>query len=355
MTGVMKVKQMKDSSISIEDFIGNDAEISKVINFLNDSFHEKIEPDYAFVMASTGNGKTSLVNALGNSFHVKVHRISPYDVSSKDDVNHILEGLNTTTLSKAINQKATHKIILVDDIDLFNKRYQKMLLSKIPKFTSHPIIFTCTNVFRLPRRFWENHIICKLKKPSTKDLEPFLKKKVKDLEIIITHNKIHEIAKKSKSVRSAINSLYSASVNEDTSKDYSIKKKLYMVKNHTIDVPIDNFMLKQLNLNCYDASSIDVLTHLYAQSTHRYLADVHPFVINHQSIRLPSKLGYKKIQKQNQQELTEEQERLCKELHISKQTFLHHYQFLMKQPKKKKTSVVKKKKKPSMTSLSKFY
>jgi len=190
---------------TVDDFIGNKSSVEKLCTWLTKYYHEPTAeiPNYCILSGISGNGKSFLPTLLANSFKVELFQITPLDITSMEDVNEVIKSINTTTLTGG-----RYKLVLIDDIDEYQVGYRTRLM-EIAELSNHPVIFTCKKyVFLHEPEFTKNALRIKLNKPLTRELLNYLKT-ISRLDIHILDN----IARQSKSVRSAILALYSHSPN----------------------------------------------------------------------------------------------------------------------------------------------
>jgi len=343
-----------DLTISFDDFIGNDSEISKMVSWLGEFFHEKSEKTkgYAIITGDSGNGKTALVYALANGYNVSVVHVSPEDIREKDELIRLKQGINV----RALGSETRHKIILIDDITDYYKDIQKQLISNIVKLSNHPILFTTTELYKLPSWFTENGEVCRLKKPTHDELKGLLSKVAKKYGISVTASDLQDIVSKAPSVRTALNSLFSPNVSEIINPELSIFKKIKLVRDNKLDRPLDNYTLKILDYNCHEIKDVLYLTSLVITSELNHHSDTNPFLLNNVEFRLPGRFDFFSTKKPKYL-LSPVEQRLVKMLHISAKTFKTEYKFLSVEEEDKEKSVKKAEKKEdkSVKSLSNFF
>ena len=201
--------------MEIEKFIGNFKQLETIIYWLDSWFREPTKEikSHVIIFASSGNGKSTIPQLLANDFKVELFTISPYDITSKNDLNNFIKSLNLQTL-----KGKKHKIILIDDINEFPSQYKKRLC-ELPTISHNPIIYTSSNYQMVKGRIPQYIIDFKRKALAIRIYKPFpnqLFKHLKTLNSKLPDETLQQIAKESKSVRSAINSLYNASINDLT-------------------------------------------------------------------------------------------------------------------------------------------
>lgn len=194
--------------MKLNDFIGNKNKVQFLYNRLLDFYRGTRETNYIIIIGNSGNGKTLLAELLAKELKAELFRIQPFLIESNDDLNNFIKSVNIDSLDYK------RKLILIDDIDDFHFIYKKGLLS-IPEISRFPVIFTSKD-FNFSRemksgslRTSDNKWFFKLNKPRTSLLKKHLMEEKSDL----SEEEIEKIARESKSVRSAILSLRSSTVN----------------------------------------------------------------------------------------------------------------------------------------------
>jgi len=269
--------------MNLEDIKGNGKSKAILISWLDEFFHSKNNNTkmFAVIIGRTGNGKTSLVQALAEEYNVDLYRITVEDIFSSKDFNTCIKCLN---LEKLEGKNA--KIILFDDF------YELPFKSKIvslcqEKICKYPIILTMD---KYPEEEeLRNGLIVKLKKPLTSDLVELLKENQKELNVNYSEKELYQIAVKSPSVRSAINSLFTGvAIERDNPKPSLLDKRNLIVQralNKDLNrYPNEPYLLSSLtkNMNCFNGSGFKVLKRFAIFDyyiTTKYLA-IDKFLVN---------------------------------------------------------------------------
>jgi len=174
---------------------------TKAKNWLEKFYTSSIDTtkeSFIELYGKSGNGKTFLVELLAKYFNAELLRITPYDINSTEDVYQFIKSVNL----QSIDGKE-RKIILLDDFDELQSRYQKKL-SDIFSISLHPVIVTCTY-----SQQYKDHkpLSLIIKKPAPSVLLPFLKERAPH----VSEETLLQIAQESTSVRSSFKALYSLS------------------------------------------------------------------------------------------------------------------------------------------------
>jgi len=208
--------------LKIDSFIGNEDKKIKIVNWLNSFFHEPSAEikSYVLIYGISGVGKTHIAKLLSNSFNADLFTITPID----DNIDDMIKSINIKTLDNK-----EHKIILVDDLDEFKFNIRKKLYD-LPMISNHPVLFTVTNLKTISNDFIDKSLIIKLTKPIPSLLFEHLKT-ISDLP----DDTLLDIAKNSKSTRSAILSTYNGSVNDLTKYTQTTKKLLKDAKERRLE------------------------------------------------------------------------------------------------------------------------
>lgn len=347
---------MSTSQISIRDFVGNDIEVSELTKWLNEKFHGGSKKNYAILCGEHGNGKTFLVKGLANSFNVPLYLVDFYNYSDKESLNDLKKTLDV----ECFGYNHSKKIILVDDIYEFNSYSRKELMNKIPKFTDNPVIFTTSKKhYKIPSNFKKNSVFCRLKKPRNAEMVVILSRKAKELGVKLSDSDLLEIARRSPSVRSAIISLYTSTVNDIEVSDYSIYAKLQQIKNKRLKVNISKYLVKLFAQSAYDYKTMNFLASMNVKTNVEFVKEIDKFMFNHYPyLKMPDYHDLK-FSFNNKDKEIDDQKKICEELHISSNVLKNEYKFISNEKKDKKKEVnlksQKKNKDTGTVSLTDFY
>ena len=222
---------------------GNEYIVSRLVKWLEEYYHSKTNntPKLAILHGAPGNGKTELVYYLAKKFKVDVYKITSEDISTRENLNSILQCINICSF----NTSHLHKILLIDDIQDFS--YNTYI--KIIDISMHPIIATSD-------KYISNNIPCKyfqleIKKPRTSQIVRILKQS--PLSTKYTDAQLEYFAKESPSVRSAINSLYTGQIQILTKPQPSILNIRNQLSQRTLQCDLDLPLIKALTKtqHCY--------------------------------------------------------------------------------------------------------
>ena len=264
----------------LKDFLGNKETVIVLADWLSTYYHQPTKeiPNYAILFGSSGNGKSYLPTILAKEFGVELFHITPLDMASNDNLNNVIKSINSATLDNA-----KFKLILIDDIDTYSNfpiRYKSRLI-EVGKMSKNPVIYT-SGTYSLPfnasdsmKEQWSNFIkdslkkvtrnlegriiwskLLKIEKPSIDDLFNYLKSISK-----LPDDTLRIIAEGSKSVRSAILSIYNVSVN-DLTKGIAIKGDiLKSIMHRQLDEPLTRENIDYIfkAIRGYDKNAFDVM------------------------------------------------------------------------------------------------
>ena len=352
---------MWDSTISIDDFIGNETETSKIISWLGKIIYEGITPEqsYAIITGESGNGKTALIQALANYFKVPILYTTPADIVDKTSLMEFKQSLNLMTITGDIK----HKIVLIDDIDEYNNSakvgfLKTQLMKNVLAISDQPVIYTTRNFKDLPDYFKDptKCVICNLRKPLFTELAKLLNKYCKEYGFKFTRQQIDEIVRQAPSVRSAIMSLFSEDISSVLENEISIFTKFKMIKERRLKSPLTSYEMKIFAFNCKELNDLLYTTKLSIKSDMRYGADVNPNLLN-KEFKLPGRYEFFSVKKENFT-LNEEEAKLAKAIHVSAKRFKQEFKFLhIEQQEKKKDTITRKKIEEKLTfqGLNSFY
>ncbi|MHA1866012.1 MAG: hypothetical protein ACTSWZ_05835 [Candidatus Heimdallarchaeaceae archaeon] len=300
--------------MKIEEFIGNDNAKKTIVDWLNRFYHSRTkdtEP-YAIIEGETGNGKTSFVYALGETYNVYVQRITVDDLATQDDYNKFVKSLNVQNLYYL----STKKLILIDDLNDFPKSTIYKLYN-INKISIYPTIYCIDDIQSLPQNektndFIKKALVIHLVRPLTSKLYEFLEKKAKEFNLNIPEDKIRYIAQESKSVRSAINSLYTGCINDILISNKNIYEKRKHLLQKNLEGCIDLSFIKHIckyvdysNLSGFKLLNQFGFFDAYLKS--RYKNCIDSFIVN--NLDLPLKdVRWIKVKKQTLKEDTKKEE-----------------------------------------------
>jgi len=257
---------------TLNSFIGFNAK-SQSTEWLNEFFHGNESKGKAIFYGQSGNGKTLLAQLLSESYDTELLSICPFDIKGEENLNDFIKSVN----SKSLFSKG--KIILIDDIDEFQSKYRNKLL----KITSiYPIIYTTKTMSDdiLPSDFKNECEIIKKFKPLTSELIEHLKSKCS-----LPEDKIDEIAKNSKSVRSAELSILTECNNDLRNPIETYSQLIYDLQHRCLTQTVnrDNIHTIFRAVKGYDKDSLAVmkkLAELDFRIKYQY-EEIDPWFINH--------------------------------------------------------------------------
>lgn len=248
------------------NILGNQDTIEILVDWLNIYYHQPTKEisNYAVLFGSTGNGKTYIPTVLAKEFGVERFRVTADDIESSEDINQILKSINMATLDGA-----KHKLILIDDIDMYHTRYQTKLF-EVGKISKNPVIYT-SSTYILPSDFLKGSLkkviknaegrilrseLLKIKKPAISDLYNYLKSISK-----LPDDTLMNIAEKSKSVRSAVLSTYNLAINDMTECMTTKWELLKSITKRQLEEPLtrDNIGSVFKAIRGYDQNAFDVM------------------------------------------------------------------------------------------------
>lgn len=248
------------------NILGNQDTIEILVDWLNIYYHQPTKEisNYAVLFGSTGNGKTYIPTVLAKEFGVERFRVTADDIESSEDINQILKSINMATLDGA-----KHKLILIDDIDMYHTRYQTKLF-EVGKISKNPVIYT-SSTYILPSDFLKGSLkkviknaegrilrseLLKIKKPAISDLYNYLKSISK-----LPDDTLMNIAEKSKSVRSAVLSTYNLAINDMTECMTTKWELLKSITKRQLEEPLtrDNIGFVFKAIRGYDQNAFDVM------------------------------------------------------------------------------------------------
>lgn len=188
----------------LNEILGDRREILKLIRWIEKRLADKVKSYAILTSEYNGNGFTYIPQKLAEYYGLILHQITPYEITSAEELNKFIQ----TAISKTLYRKK--KLILIEDITSFKSSYQKKLF-ELAKISAYPVIFTTTKLYALPKYFrvYNDPVVVYLKKPPHEELFFYLREKAKTLGIQITAEELLTICKEAKSIKSAINALYS--------------------------------------------------------------------------------------------------------------------------------------------------
>jgi len=236
--------------MNLDCFIGYKSK-EQSTRWLNEFFHGEAKKGKAIFYGQSGDGKTLLAQLLSKSYDVELFSICPFDIKGEDNLNDFIKSLNSKPLTKE------KKIILIDDIDEFQSRYRNKLL----KVTSiYPIIYTTKTLGRdvISNEFKSECQIIFIK-PLTSELIEHLKSKCS-----LPIEQIDEIARKSKSVRSAELSILTECINDLRDDIGTYGKLIYDLQQRCLTQTVNRDNIKTIfdSIKSYDKDSLKVMERL---------------------------------------------------------------------------------------------
>jgi len=275
---------------TLNDFVGFNAK-SKSTKWLNEFFHGNGSKGKAIFYGQSGNGKTLLVRLLSKSYDTELLCICPFDIKGEDNLNNFIKSVN----SKSLFSKG--KMVLIDDIDEFQSGYRKKLL----KITSiYPIIYTTKSLGKdiIPEEVKRESQIVFIKKPLTSEIIEHLKSRCS-----LPMDKIEEIAKNSKSVRSAELSIYNECINEMINPMETYNQLIYDLKQRCLTQTVnrDNIHTIFRSIKGYDKDSLSVMEKIAEMDfriKYQY-ENIDPWFINHMIEPIDKVIDYQEYKSKN--------------------------------------------------------
>ena len=263
--------------MKLEDFVGNFSKVEELVNWLNEFFHKKTEDTkrYAVLFGNSGNGKTLVPKLLAKSFDTELFAVNSIDIKEKNDLFNIIKSANLRSFSHS------QKILLIDDIQEFQVTYRNKLLNLK---SVYPIIYTCETGAHFEKEFKDDALMVKLKKQITSLLTKHLLKKARKMEIEIPKDVVYDIAKNSKSVRSAELSLYTALTNNLSNPYETHIEVLASIKKRNLKQPITRLNKHWIfnSIKGYDAKTLSVMER-FAKFDYRIKVqyeEIEPYFVN---------------------------------------------------------------------------
>jgi hypothetical protein len=248
--------------------------------------------DFAIICGNSGNGKTYLCKQLASAFDYQLREINADDINSKEDLDIILK----TTNNKDMTGKK--KLIVIDDVPAIRRKLSRIRASKdmkkvfdVARISHYPVIFT-TDTYKksyggklFPDYITKNAKKIWINKPANRLLVKFLEK----VDENVDKKTLIEIAQKSPSVRSAIKSVQTNSINDITEEKLSNRQLLKMLSSRLMpkDVTRDNIHMICNSITLGRKTNIDDLVdvmEVFADFDYRVKGkhqDIEPWIINH--------------------------------------------------------------------------
>jgi replication-associated recombination protein RarA len=254
--------------MKFKDAINTNAK-TKLVKWINeyiDGKHNK----FLVLYGQSGNGKTFLIKLLAKEAGMEVYTIEPENITSIEDLNNVIKGINSAF---------DERLILIDDFDLFKKKYMKKL-EEIPEISNYPVVFT-SSAWVYNSTFLKDAVVIKLKKPLTSELRQFL------IKLGADYDSADKIASESKSIRSAILSLQNNAINDLTRNLLTRSDKLQKLNSRKFEEKINRQSIKWLfeSIRGYDDSSLKLMLEL-AEYDYKIMAnfqEIDEFIVNNMS------------------------------------------------------------------------
>lgn len=248
--------------------------------------------EFAIICGNSGNGKTYLCKQLASTFDYQLREITADDINSKEDLDVILK---TANMKEMTGKK---KLIVIDDVPAIRRKLSRIRISKeikkifeVARLSHYPVIFT-TDTYKkshggklFPDYITKNGKKIWINKPPNRLLVKFLEKVDKNVD----KKRLKEIAQKSPSVRSAIRSVQTNSINDITEEKVSNRQLLKMMssRNMPTEIKRDNIHMignsitlgRNTNIN----DLVDVMER-FADIDYRVKGkhqDIEPWIVNH--------------------------------------------------------------------------
>jgi hypothetical protein len=215
----------------LDQFLGNFNTVKALSDWLDGWYHSaNHKPPYALLYGQSGNGKTFLIKLLADTFDVDLHIIDADNIREKEDMDLVVKSLNLTKL----NGKES-KLVLVENYDEILYKGQ---LFDFYKICDYPIIYTTCKYPKTDVEFKNGGLYLKLEKPRTSQLVELMQIRCQKLGIQVDESKLEQIAKKSVSVRAALNSCFTLLSNESLEAYVSIYEKIKSLSNRGLSQDI---------------------------------------------------------------------------------------------------------------------
>lgn len=270
--------------MELEDFVGNYNTVRSLLSWLDDFYHGIKDSNYALLIGDSGNGKSLLPELLSKKLNVDLLRIQPFSITCKNDLSNYIKSINIKPLDYE------KKLVLIDDIDDYNFRYKNGLYS-IPEMSIYPVIFT-SKTFNLPQELKKGAVKNRnnkwyhlLRKPISTKLIPYLQTLNNDLSL----ENLKQIARESKSVRSATLSLYSHTVNDFIPDKPTKWDMITHIQRRELTVPLDRKNIRWIFDSIRGPSksgtmkNLDLVMQKFAEFEHRITVNneiIDPFFVN---------------------------------------------------------------------------
>lgn len=278
------------NNLTLDSFVGSNAR-NQAKFWLNEFFDGVASKGIVIFYGVSGNGKTILAKLLAEAYDVELFSICPFDIKGEDSLNDFIKSLNSKPLTKE------KKIVLIDDIDDFSIRYRKKLLGVS---SVYPIIYTTKNLHKdtLSDEFKSKCQIIKVKKPLTSEIIDHLKTRCS-----FPIEKIDEIAKKSKSVRSAELSIYNESINELINPPDTYSQMITEMKQRCLTKTVNRDNIKTIfrSIKGYDEDSLKVrekLAEMDFRIKYKY-EEIDPWFVNNMIEPIEDVIEYKDYKRNN--------------------------------------------------------
>lgn len=286
--------------MKLKDFIGNFESVKRITAWLNDYYTGATYRHYCILYGPSGCGKTTLGEILAEEYKLDILHITPSDINNKDDMNNFIKSVNIRPLY------SKHKLILIDDINEYRHPYKKKLCEiGVEGKSIHPILYTSRNLSSFsPPEFTKNGLKIKLLRPLTREIY----KHLLTLNSNLPDDVLKKIAYESRSVRSAVLSLYNSSVNELIYPIQTKYEKLKDIKQRNLKDDLDPSMIWYVfnSIRGYDANALKVMNRFanfdwminkYRAITQYPQDNIDPFFVNNMIEPIEKvKLEYRYIQ-----------------------------------------------------------
>lgn len=187
---------MNSTVPTVKDIVGNKVAITTLMNWL-ESYYDGFSSVHYYVLSSQtpGNGLTFIPRCLANTFDVELEIFSVLNIRTMEDVRSFVQQSQSATLS------GKRKLIVVKDVTSIATKLRNKLF-KYSNFSSHPILFTTTELHKINESFTKNVVY--IEKPELYYLSNFLKQKAKEANISISTEEARKIASEEPSVKCAL-------------------------------------------------------------------------------------------------------------------------------------------------------
>lgn len=201
----MLVEKYKPKHLS--DILANPGAVKKVKEWIFQSIRGRSEKKVGVILGAAGTGKSSMVSCVIKDYNLD-YIIS--NSSEKRNKDNLLKTFQKATLFKSLKGS---RLLVLDDFDSIRKTSHRTIVNLI-KESRFPFLIVCEDKKNLPAQIKNSAVFFDLRAPRSDMIFKYIKSICQKEKIYYEDSVLLKIAKESKNLRDALNSLESGETDE---------------------------------------------------------------------------------------------------------------------------------------------